>query len=62
MDRYLELLDVDTNTRKSYTGYINNHVRPLLGKLPLGKLDGETLDSFYAPLASTCRRSPSRVA
>ncbi|MFI9383876.1 tyrosine-type recombinase/integrase [Kutzneria sp. NPDC052558] len=54
MDRYLELLDVDTNTRKSYEGYINNHIRPLLGKLPVGKLDGETLDSFYKVLR-TCR-------
>jgi len=50
MDRYLELLDVGTNTRKSYTGYINNHVRPLLGELQVGRLDGEILDSFYATL------------
>lgn len=54
MDRYLELLDVDTNTRRGYEGYIRNHVRPLLGKLPLGRLDGETLDSFYTILR-TCR-------
>jgi hypothetical protein len=50
MDRYLELLDVDTTTRKGYEGYIRNHVRPLLGKLQVGKLNGETLDSFYAIL------------
>ncbi|HSV64798.1 MAG TPA: tyrosine-type recombinase/integrase [Mycobacteriales bacterium] len=49
MDRYLEL-DVDASTRRSYEGYIRNHVRPLLGRLPVGKLDGETLDSFYAVL------------
>ncbi|HEX3649551.1 MAG TPA: site-specific integrase, partial [Pseudonocardiaceae bacterium] len=30
MDRYLELLDVDVNTRRSYEGYIRNHIRPLL--------------------------------
>jgi integrase len=54
MDRYLELLDVDTNTRRGYEGYIRNHVRPLLGTLPVGRLDGETLDSFYAVLR-TCR-------
>lgn len=53
MDRYLELLDVDTNTRRGYEGYIRNHVRPLLGTLPVGRLDGETLDSFYAVLR-TC--------
>jgi integrase/DNA-binding transcriptional regulator YhcF (GntR family) len=50
MDRYLELLDVDTTTRKGYEGYIRNHVRPLLGTLQVGKLDGETLDSFYTIL------------
>jgi integrase len=50
MDRYLELLDVDTTTRKGFEGYIRNHVRPLLGKIQVGKLNGETLDSFYAIL------------
>ncbi|MCE7008844.1 N-terminal phage integrase SAM-like domain-containing protein [Kibdelosporangium philippinense] len=54
MDRYLELLDVDVNTRKGYEGYIRNHVRPLLGKLQVGKLNGETFDSFYAILRA-CR-------
>ncbi|MHA6796773.1 tyrosine-type recombinase/integrase [Pseudonocardia bannensis] len=42
MDRYLEVLDVDVTTRKTYEGYIRNHVRPLLGKLPVGKLNDET--------------------
>jgi integrase len=54
LDRYLELLDVDVNTRTGYRGYIENHIRPLLGKLPVGRLDGETLDSFYKILR-TCR-------
>ncbi len=54
MDRYLELLDVDITTRRSYEGYIRNHIRPLLGHLSVGKLGGETLDSFYAILR-TCR-------
>jgi integrase len=54
MDRYLEVLDVDVNTRQSYEGYIRNHIRPLLGKLPLSRLNGETLDSFYLILR-TCR-------
>jgi integrase len=54
MDRYLELLDVDVNTRKGYEGYIRNHIRPLLGSLPVAKLNGETFDAFYAILRS-CR-------
>lgn len=54
MDRYLELLDVDVTTRIGYEGYIRNHIRPLLGSLPVGRLNGETLDSFYTVLR-TCR-------
>ena len=54
MDRYFELVDIDETTRVTYEGYARNHIRPLLGHLPLGRLDGETLDSFYAQLR-TCR-------
>ena len=54
MDRYLEFLDVDRTTRKSYEGYINRHIRPLLGAAQVGKLDGQTLDSFFLVLR-TCR-------
>ncbi len=54
MGRYLELLNVDATTRAGYEGYIRNHIRPLLGKLQVGRLNGETLDSFYAVLR-TCR-------
>ncbi|HEX4100305.1 MAG TPA: site-specific integrase, partial [Pseudonocardiaceae bacterium] len=50
MDRYLDVLDVGVTTRTSYEGYIRNHIRPLLGKLSIGKLTGETLDSFYSIL------------
>lgn len=50
MDRYLELLDVELTTRKRYEDSIRHHIRPLLGDLPLGKLNGETLDSFHAIL------------
>jgi integrase len=54
MDRYLEVLDVEPTTRSTYEGYIRNHIRPLLGDLSVGRLDGEVLDSFYAALR-TCR-------
>lgn len=54
MDRYLELLDVDTTTRRRYETVIRTHVRPLLGKMPIARLDGETFDSFYRTLR-TCR-------
>ncbi|MEO3778607.1 tyrosine-type recombinase/integrase [Micromonospora sp. B11E3] len=54
MGRYLEVLDVEPTTRGTYEGYIRNHIRPLLGDLAVGRLDGEVLDSFYAVLRA-CR-------
>jgi integrase len=50
MDRYLEVLDVEETTRRTYEGYIARHIRPALGKLQVGQLDGEVFDSFYAQL------------
>ena len=54
MDRYIEVIDVDRTTRKGYESRIRNHIRPLLGRLPVARLDGETLDSFFTVLR-TCR-------
>ncbi|MGF1652915.1 MAG: tyrosine-type recombinase/integrase, partial [Actinomycetales bacterium] len=50
MDRYLDVLDVGERTRASYVGYVNRYIRPVLGRLPAGAVDGETLDSLYAEL------------
>jgi integrase len=57
LDRYLKVLDVDESTMTAYRGYITNHIRPVLGRLQLSRVDGEVLDSFYAEL----RRSGSAV-
>jgi len=54
MERYFEVLDVEMTTRYTYEAYLRNHIRPLLGELPLGRLDGEVLDSFYTQLRA-CR-------
>ena len=54
MDRYLEVLDVEDSTRRTYVGYIKNHIRPALGEMAVARLDGELLDTFYAQLR-TCR-------
>jgi integrase len=54
LDRYLEVLDVERTTRDGYERYMRIHIRPLLGDLPIGRIDGEILDSFYAQLR-TCR-------
>ncbi|WP_228770088.1 tyrosine-type recombinase/integrase [Actinokineospora alba] len=54
LDRYFELTDIEENTKVSYQSLERNHIRPLIGALPLGKVDGEQLDSFYRKLR-TCR-------
>lgn len=54
MDRYLELLNVDRTTRERYESVIRTHIRPLIGKTPLARLDAETFDAFYRTLR-TCR-------
>lgn len=43
MDRYLEVLDVERTARVAHR-CIDNHIRPLLGRLRLDKVDGEVLD------------------
>jgi hypothetical protein len=50
MDRDLELLDVEETTHERYEHAIHIHIRPLLGHLPVAKLDGETLDAHQAIL------------
>jgi hypothetical protein len=65
MDRYLALLDVEETTKQRYEDVIRIHVRPLLGELQVGKLDGETLDSVLHDLAQmpgALRRPPIRRA
>jgi hypothetical protein len=41
LDRWLQVLDVDPSTRRSYVGYIGKHIRPALGSLPMTRLDVE---------------------
>jgi integrase len=50
LDRWLEVLDVDVSTRRGYLQKIDKHVRPLVGSVPVAKVDTETLESFYAIL------------
>jgi integrase len=50
IDRWFAVLKVEPTTRRGYEGKIRKHIRPLLGELPLTRLDVEALDSFYAEL------------
>jgi integrase/ribosomal protein S25 len=54
LDRYFELLDVEPNTQENYESLARIHIRPLIGDLPVGRIDGELLDSFYKELRK-CR-------
>ncbi|WP_203927987.1 tyrosine-type recombinase/integrase [Virgisporangium ochraceum] len=54
LDRWLDVVDVQPSTRQGYVRKLDKHVRPLLGKEPVGRLDAETLESFYAVLRK-CR-------
>jgi hypothetical protein len=50
LDRYLAVVELEESTRKAYVGYLDVHVRPMLGVLPLSKPNDEVLDTFYAEL------------
>jgi integrase len=50
LDRYLGVLEIEDTTRAGYESIIRNYIRPLLGHLSIARVDGETLDVFYAEL------------
>jgi integrase len=50
IDKYLTVLQADPSTLRGYQSKIRTHIRPLLGSVPLTRLDIEVLDSFYAEL------------
>lgn len=54
IDRWLEVIDVEASTKQGYVRKIGKHIRPILGTTPVGKLDAEILESFYAQMRK-CR-------
>jgi integrase len=50
LERYLDQFDGAASTLKLYRGYVRNHISPFLGKIKVGALDADVLDSFYAEL------------
>ena len=60
--RHLDVLEVEDTTRAGYERVIRLYIGPVLGSLPIGRLDGEIIDAFYAQLR-TCRgRCGGRVS
>lgn len=60
LDRHLSMLDVEPTTRVSYEGYVRNHIRPVLGDLSLGRLETDTVESFYSQLRTCSARCGGR--
>jgi integrase len=48
LDRHLELVTLERSTLATYIGYVDKHVRPLIGHVQVGALDADVIDSFYA--------------
>ncbi|MGH3997419.1 MAG: hypothetical protein ACRDTJ_08155 [Pseudonocardiaceae bacterium] len=61
LDRHFELAELEANTLANYRGLAQKHIRPLIGTVKVGALDGDLFDSFYAVLRRCrdhCDRRP----
>ncbi|WP_169798848.1 tyrosine-type recombinase/integrase [Kibdelosporangium phytohabitans] len=54
LERHLATMRAGTHTHSNYSGYLRNHITPLIGHLRVNAVTPETLDGFYAELAR-CR-------
>ncbi|GAA1840586.1 hypothetical protein GCM10009772_17780 [Pseudonocardia alni subsp. carboxydivorans] len=59
LERYLDVLEIEDTTRNGYEQMVRLYIGPLLGAIPVGRMDGEVLDTFYSQLRR-CRRRCSR--
>jgi integrase len=50
LDRHFELAELEDNTLANYRSRAEKHIRPLIGSVKVGALDGDLFDSFYATL------------
>ncbi|RZT88803.1 site-specific recombinase XerD [Pseudonocardia sediminis] len=55
LERYLAQFDGSPNTLRYYEGLARNHIGPLIGRVAVGQVDAEILDSLYAELRR-CRK------
>jgi integrase len=54
IEKYLGVANIDPGTRRGYERNFRNHIKPFIGSTPVGKIDAQLLDSFYAQL-QRCR-------
>ncbi|MGH3615154.1 MAG: tyrosine-type recombinase/integrase [Pseudonocardia sp.] len=59
LDRHFEHATLAPATLDTYRGYADNHVRPLIGREPVGSLDASVFDAFYTELRR-CRHHCDR--
>jgi integrase len=50
VERHLEVADIERRGKESLTCYLRKHIAPLLGEHPIGSINAQLLDSFYAEL------------
>lgn len=62
LTRYLDQFAGAPNTLDLYRTHVRNHIGPCLGHLRVGRLDAETLDSFYAELRRCRTRCSGRAS
>src|SRR5882724_7871526 len=50
LDQWMSTSELEDSTRKTYEGYITRTIRPVLGNLPVRKVDARVLESLYNEL------------
>jgi len=50
LDKHFELVKIEMNTIENCRSAAEHHIRPLIGAVRVGALNGKVFDSFYAEL------------
>jgi hypothetical protein len=50
VDEWLRTSEIEDSTRDGYVNYINRYIKPVLGGLPVRKIDAHALEGFYTEL------------
>ncbi len=60
LDEWLRTVEIEETTRRTYVGYIERHIRPALGAIPIDKLSARNLETLYAELRRCRTRCDGR--